>query len=125
MVCLIGELGSGKTTFTQGLARGVGFKGQVASPTFVLVRVYRGRVWTVYHIDFYRVGQDQTGDIGLEDCFGDPQGICVVEWPAAGRGYMPEDRLEVRLIYGEDEDTRRLSLRAFGPRSRRLLESLK
>ncbi|MBI5882565.1 MAG: tRNA (adenosine(37)-N6)-threonylcarbamoyltransferase complex ATPase subunit type 1 TsaE [Elusimicrobia bacterium] len=123
-VFLIGDLGSGKTTFTQGVALGAGFRGQVASPTFVLVRRYEARVVTIYHIDFYRVAAGETRDIGLEDCIGDPKAACVVEWPAAGEGYLPPDRLEVRLAYGGAEDERKVSVKAFGPRPRELLGKL-
>ncbi|MBI4677375.1 MAG: tRNA (adenosine(37)-N6)-threonylcarbamoyltransferase complex ATPase subunit type 1 TsaE [Elusimicrobia bacterium] len=124
VVLLVGDLGSGKTTFTQGIARGAGFGGRVASPTFVLVRVYRAPVWTLYHIDFYRVAEDQTRDIGIEDYVGDPNGICVVEWPAAGKGYLPNARLEVRFSYGRAENERALSIKAFGPRAEGLMRRL-
>lgn len=123
-VFLVGDLGSGKTTFTQGVAEGAGFHGRVSSTTFVLVRVYRAPVLTLYHIDFYRVAEAETREIGLEDYARDPKGVCVVEWPAAGKGYLPEDRLEVRFAYGRAQDERRVVIKAFGPASRRLLRRL-
>ncbi|MBI5623471.1 MAG: tRNA (adenosine(37)-N6)-threonylcarbamoyltransferase complex ATPase subunit type 1 TsaE [Elusimicrobia bacterium] len=123
-VLLVGDLGAGKTTLTQGIALGAGYKGRVSSPTFVLVRVYAARRLTLYHIDFYRVAVDQTRDIGLEDYVSDPGAACVVEWPEAGRGYLPEERLEVRLSYGKAENERKVSFKAFGARARELRQRL-
>ncbi|MFA6317092.1 MAG: tRNA (adenosine(37)-N6)-threonylcarbamoyltransferase complex ATPase subunit type 1 TsaE [Elusimicrobiota bacterium] len=124
-VFLIGGLGAGKTTFVQGVASGAGFRGTVSSPTFVLVRVYRARRATLYHIDFYRVAAGETADIGLEDYISDPRGVCLVEWPDAGSGYLPAERLEVRLAYGKRVDERRVSMKAFGARAKDLLGRLR
>jgi len=124
LVCLYGTLGSGKTTLTQGLARGIGFRGRVTSPTFGLARVYPGRRLTLYHVDLYRVGAGETGDIGLEDFLGDPRAACVVEWPEAAANYYPRDRLEARLRHADRGRSRKLSFSARGPRSRELLRRL-
>lgn len=125
VVCLFGNLGSGKTTLTQGLARGAGFKGRVVSPTFGLARLYRGKRLTLHHLDLYRVGADETGDIGLEDYLGDPGAACVIEWPAAAERYCPSDRLEARLSHADAGESRRIAFSARGPRSRDLLRKLK
>ena len=122
LVCLQGELGSGKTTLTRGLARGAGSRSRVASPTFSLARVYRGPRWAIYHLDLYRVSADQTRDIGLEEFISDPRGICVVEWPQAGAAYYPKDCLEVHLAHAAGG--RRLRFSAKGPRSREIVRRL-
>ena len=124
VVCLFGELGAGKTTLTQGLAAGMGYKGRVTSPTFGLAREYRGRRWSIYHLDLYRVGARQTGDIGIEEYLQDPRGVCVIEWPEAALAYYPKDRLEIRLqaIPG---GRRRIFLRGLGLRSRGVVRRLK
>lgn len=122
IVCLHGDLGSGKTTFTQGIAKGVGFRGLVVSPTFTLVRVYRAKTWTIYHVDLYRVAAGETGDIGVEECLADPRGICVIEWPEAGEAFYPPDRLELRFSHGRREGERRIAASAAGPRSRALIK---
>lgn len=122
LVCLYGELGSGKTTLTRGLARGAGSRVRVLSPTFGLVRVYRASCGPVYHIDLYRVVPKQTRNIGLEEYLGDPCGIAVVEWPMAAEEYYPQDRLEVNLSHVARG--RRLRFRARGPRSREILRRL-
>jgi tRNA threonylcarbamoyladenosine biosynthesis protein TsaE len=84
VVLLLGELGAGKTTFVRGVAQGIGSKADVASPTFQLVRIYRGRV-QLAHVDLYRVESSaELRDLGLEELA--DQGAVVVEWG---------DRLEV------------------------------
>lgn len=122
VVCLYGELGSGKTTLTRGLAWGAGSRNRVASPSFGLARIYRGRRWLIYHVDLYRVAADETRDIGLDEFVSDPRGICVVEWPESGEAYYPADRLEVRLSHVRDG--RKLRFLARGPRSRAMVKSL-
>jgi tRNA threonylcarbamoyladenosine biosynthesis protein TsaE len=122
VVCLFGNLGSGKTTLTKGIAAGAGFKGRVMSPTFGLMRLYRGKRLLLNHLDLYRVAAGETGDIGIEDFLHDPKAACVIEWPEAGEAFYPKDRLEVRLAHVEGG--RRLSFRARGKRSRELLERL-
>jgi tRNA threonylcarbamoyladenosine biosynthesis protein TsaE len=121
-LCLYGDLGSGKTTFTRGLARGAGFEGQIASPTFVLVRTYKAKKVTLYHLDLYRVASGETGDIGIEELLADPKAATVIEWPQAGGDYYPKDRLEISFALGADDDSRRLKISAQGSRSRELLK---
>jgi tRNA threonylcarbamoyladenosine biosynthesis protein TsaE len=78
LVLLTGELGSGKTTFVRGLARGTGASAPVASPTFQLVRIYPGRI-QLAHVDLYRLGSNaEVADLGLEELL--DQGVVVVEW---------------------------------------------
>lgn len=122
VVCLFGNLGSGKTTLTQGVAAGAGFRGRVVSPTFGLARLYRAKGLTLYHLDLYRVGED-TADIGLEDFLGDPAGVCLIEWPEAAKDYLPRERLEARLSHRKEG--RRLAFKARGKRARELLRRLK
>jgi len=122
VICLYGNLGSGKTTLTKGLAKGAGCRGRVMSPTFGLAREYRGKRLTLHHLDLYRVDADQTGDIGIEDFVRDPRAACVIEWPEAGEIFYPKDRLEVRLAHAAG--ARRLAFKARGKRSRALLAGI-
>jgi tRNA threonylcarbamoyladenosine biosynthesis protein TsaE len=85
VVCLSGDLGAGKTVFTRGLARGLGYTGRVTSPTFALMNVYDGGRLTVYHFDLYRLdGEEDLESIGCEEYF-DSGGVCVLEWPERGK----------------------------------------
>ncbi len=122
IVCLQGNLGAGKTAFVEGAARGAGFKGDVMSPSFGLVRIYRTQKLNLYHLDLFRVSELETSEIGLEDCFGDPKGASLIEWAASGRLYLPSDRLEISFEY--QKEGRQISFRALGARARKLLESL-
>ena len=120
VLALEGPLGSGKTTFTQGFARGAGFKGAVVSPSFGLARRYKTRALTLHHLDLYRLADRDLPNLGLEEYFGDPKAVCVVEWPEVAARELPADRLTIRFEHAED-GARRLTLSAAGPCSRRLL----
>lgn len=114
LVLLAGGLGTGKTAFTQGLARGLGIEGPVTSPTFMLVRFYEGRLRLV-HIDVYRLDHMQElADIGMAEIL-DDDAVTVIEWGDVVRSGLPADFLEVRLEAGEAEDERLLTLVATGP----------
>jgi tRNA threonylcarbamoyladenosine biosynthesis protein TsaE len=113
-LALTGELGAGKTTFVQGLARGLGFTGAVVSPTFTLVREYRGRL-TVYHVDVYRLDRVQDViDLGFEEMTGD-DGVLVVEWGDAVEGLLPAEHLLVELTVPGPDERRRIELAGIGP----------
>jgi tRNA threonylcarbamoyladenosine biosynthesis protein TsaE len=95
-VILTGELGAGKTTLVQGIARGLEVPTPVVSPTFTLVREYRGRV-DVAHVDVYRLDRIQdVMDLGLEE-LGDGEAVLLVEWGDAIEELLPADHLTVEL----------------------------
>lgn len=109
VLALTGEIGAGKTTFVRGLAEGLGVPaGSVASPSFVLVREYRGRI-PLYHADLFRLeGMPQAASVGIED-FYEQGGVTVIEWADQVPGVLPEKYLEVRFEV-VDPETRRLTL---------------
>ena len=101
-----GDLGAGKTAFTRGLARGLGVKEHVTSPTYTIVNEYLGGVMPLFHFDMYRLGsEDELFDIGWEDYL-DRGGVCAVEWSENVWGAM-EDAIVV-TISRIDEDTRKI-----------------
>ncbi|RDW20036.1 tRNA (adenosine(37)-N6)-threonylcarbamoyltransferase complex ATPase subunit type 1 TsaE [Oceanobacillus arenosus] len=101
VVTLEGELGAGKTTFTKGLAKGLGVERTVSSPTFTIVKEYLGRL-PFYHIDAYRL-ENSEEDIGLEEYF-HGSGVTVIEWAKFIEEFLPEDRLNIRINYiGENQ----------------------
>ena len=111
VVALCGELGAGKTCFVQGLARGLGVREAVTSPTFVLMKLYEGRLPLV-HCDVYRLATlADVHDLG-EDVMA-PDAVTVIEWGDSVRSVLPDERLEVDLTHGDD-DQRGLALRATG-----------
>jgi tRNA threonylcarbamoyladenosine biosynthesis protein TsaE len=112
-VILTGELGAGKTTLVQGVARGLDIPGRVTSPTFTLVREYRGRL-DVAHVDVYRLERIQdVVDLGLEE-LGDGEAVLLVEWGDAVEEALPADHLVVELTGGDGEDARRIAVAPAG-----------
>ena len=95
--CLEGDLGTGKTVFTQGFARGLGVEGPVNSPTFTILQQYEDGRLPLYHFDVYRIGDvEEMEEIGYEDCFYG-QGVCLVEWPSLVREILPEEALWIYI----------------------------
>jgi tRNA threonylcarbamoyladenosine biosynthesis protein TsaE len=125
LVVLSGELGSGKTAFAQGVARGLGVTEPVVSPSFTIVREYEGR-FPVAHVDVYRIDRlQELHDLGFDELLDDR--VTLVEWGDAAGPLLPADRLEVRLTSaGETEREIRLSAHgeSWQARSRRLDEVL-
>ena len=126
-IALAGELGSGKTTFAQGLARGLGFEGHVVSPTFTLVREYRPARLPVIHADVYRLERVQDVlDLELEQSAED--GVLLVEWGDAVEALLPDGHLVVELAIDDPGDERTIVVRTEGrtwlPRWERLERQL-
>jgi tRNA threonylcarbamoyladenosine biosynthesis protein TsaE len=99
VVALSGELGAGKTTFTQGLAAALGITGAVASPTFVLERQYvTNRGFHLHHFDWYRLERlEDVQFLGVEELFGDPRSVVVIEWPERALQLLPQTTIHIRL----------------------------
>jgi tRNA threonylcarbamoyladenosine biosynthesis protein TsaE len=123
-VCLYGELGSGKTNFTYGIAQGLKVQEQyITSPTFTFVNEYEGRV-PLYHIDLYRLhGPGELQSIGFEEYI-DSDGATVIEWAEQAEEELPENRLDVYLS-DVSENSRELGFFAEGERYGKLLADLK
>ncbi|MFD1038628.1 tRNA (adenosine(37)-N6)-threonylcarbamoyltransferase complex ATPase subunit type 1 TsaE [Virgibacillus byunsanensis] len=102
VITLTGELGAGKTTFTKGIANGLGVKRNVNSPTYTIVKEYEGEL-PLYHMDVYRL-EDSDEDIGFSEYF-NGDGISVVEWAEFIEEYLPSERLNITLS-SLDEKTR-------------------
>jgi tRNA threonylcarbamoyladenosine biosynthesis protein TsaE len=96
-LALHGDMGVGKTTFVQGLARGLGVQAQVTSPTFAIYSVYRGDPRTLLHLDAYRLENEQQVDALLLDEFLVPPWCLAVEWPDKLAGWLPADALHLTL----------------------------
>ena len=115
IICLIGDLGSGKTTLVKGIAQGLGLNpSQINSPTFVLMNAYKGK-WPLYHFDLYRLQKaKEVLPLDYEEYFyGD--GIAVVEWAERLGPLLPKECLKVELSY-QDEEKRLIKLSAQGGR---------
>lgn len=122
VIWLRGELGAGKTTLAQGIARGLGVSEPVISPTFTLIREHRGRL-PFFHADAYRLeGTEQAADLGLQEYF-ERGGVFAIEWPEHIADALPEERLEVLLENGADEH-RRVTITAVGERCEKRMKEL-
>ena len=113
---LNGDLGVGKTVFTQGLARGLGIEEQVSSPTFTIVQVYEEGRLPFYHFDVYRIGDvEEMDEVGFEDyVMGD--GVSMIEWADLIREILPEKRTEVTIEKDLEKgfDYRRITINEIG-----------
>ena len=108
VVCLEGDLGAGKTTFTQGLAAALGVEGRVTSPTFCLVQEHRGNGVLLVHMDLYRLrGEDDVVAIGWEDYLADGA-ILVVEWPERAGSLIPAEARRVTFTHLDGDEHRRI-----------------
>ena len=95
--CLNGDLGVGKTVFTQGFAAGLGIAEPVNSPTFTILQEYDDGNMPFYHFDVYRIGDvSEMDEIGYEDCFYG-EGVCLIEWSNLIREILPEHSVEVTI----------------------------
>ncbi|KAB7704486.1 tRNA (adenosine(37)-N6)-threonylcarbamoyltransferase complex ATPase subunit type 1 TsaE [Bacillus aerolatus] len=120
VLLLEGDLGAGKTTFTQGLAKGLGVSRNVNSPTFTIIKEYKGRL-PLYHMDVYRVS-DAEEDLGFDEYFYG-NGVCVVEWAHLIEQQLPEHYLKV-MISHKGNDEREIRLEPTGSRYVRISEEL-
>ncbi len=110
VICLVGELGAGKTIFSKGFAKALGIKDTITSPTFNIIKEYNNGELPFYHMDVYRL--DDNSDIGIEDYY-NKNGVTIIEWADLVIDKLPEERLEIEFKI-TDEDTRLLILKPYG-----------
>ena len=105
VIALHGDLGSGKTTFVQGFAKGLGIEKNIISPTFIIMRTYTMKHGNFYHVDLYRIGnKKEVEDIGLLELMTDPHNIVAIEWPEKFENLLPDKRKDLFFEYkGNDE----------------------
>lgn len=96
--CLGGDLGVGKTVFTQGFARGMGIEEAVSSPTFTIIQQYDGKNMSFYHFDVYRIADiEEMEEIGYEDYFYG-EGVCLIEWAKLIEELLPKNRTTITIM---------------------------
>ena len=118
-ICLIGDLGSGKTVFVKAFAHALGIDEHITSPTFNIIKEYEGGELPLYHMDVYRL-EDAKEDIGIEDYF-DKSGVTIIEWADMINDRLPEERLEIKFKI-IDENTRVLRLIPYGRKYEEICE---
>lgn len=118
---LVGDLGSGKTTFVRGLAAGTGSTDRVASPTFTISKVYQAPQFSIYHFDFYRLADAGLAAYELQDLLDDPEIVIVTEWADVVQDVLPVRRLSI--VFDRQSDTARQLTISFDPALRYLVEA--
>ncbi len=111
VICLEGDLGSGKTVFTKGFAGALGIEEAITSPTFNIIKEYTTGELPLYHMDVYRL-DGKVDELGIEEYYS-KGGITIIEWADMIADYLPEERLDIRIKV-LDEDTRVLLLTPHG-----------
>ena len=122
VICLKGELGSGKTVFVKGFAQSLGIDENITSPTFNLVKEYQTGELPLYHMDVYRLEDGDDGTIGLSDYF-TKGGITIIEWSDIIKDSLPEERLEIKFKV-IDEENRVLMMVPYGEAYEDLLNAV-
>lgn len=123
VICLQGDLGSGKTVFTKGFAASLGIEEAVTSPTFNIIKEYTSGELDLYHMDVYRI-DGKVEDLGIEEYY-TKNGVVIIEWADMIKDYLPEERLEIKIkISEEDEDTRIILITPYGREYEDLCEAV-
>ena len=104
IICLSGDLGSGKTTFTQGLLKGLKIKGPYTSPTFAIIKEYKTKQSTAYHIDAYRINSKSLIELGFKDFAGKENSITIIEWPEKIKGLIPTTALYISFQWLSEKE---------------------
>ena len=120
VICLRGDLGSGKTVFTKGIANALGIDETITSPTFNIIKEYDGEL-PLYHMDVYRLN-GKVDDLGLEEYY-KKGGVVVIEWADMIEDYLPEERLDIKFKV-VDEDIRVLVIKPYGDKYEEMCEAV-
>lgn len=123
VICLEGDLGSGKTVFTKGFASSLGIEETITSPTFNIIKEYPNPEMDLYHMDVYRLDGAKE-EIGIEEYF-NKGGVTIIEWADMIKDILPEERLEIRFrILDDEEDTRVIVITPIGKKYEDLCEAV-
>ncbi|HBG81747.1 TPA: tRNA (adenosine(37)-N6)-threonylcarbamoyltransferase complex ATPase subunit type 1 TsaE [candidate division CPR2 bacterium] len=121
IILLEGDLGGGKTTFSKGLALGLGVEAEVTSPTFTIEQVYKGRdSLTVFHYDFYRLGGGDIAEMEFLESIKSDKTVVIVEWPQVLKELLPEQRIEIKFTY-LDENKREIEIEGVGEKGEEII----
>ena len=123
VICLQGDLGSGKTMFTKGFAKALEVKEEITSPTFNIIKEYTSGELPLYHMDVYRL-DGKVDDLGIEEYYS-KGGITIIEWADMISDYLPEERLDMKIKNSsEDENKRTIVLIPHGRKYEEVCEAV-
>ena len=123
IVFLRGPIGAGKTVFVKGIARALGLKSSPTSASFSLMKEYKNKKFRLFHIDLFRLEENEVFNLGFEEMLEDEHAIILAEWPDPIRHMLPQDRLEMKFVLKEG-DGRVIEMSSYGPVSDSRLEAL-
>ena len=123
VICLRGDLGSGKTVFTKGFAQAMEITEEVTSPTFNIIKEYLSGDLPLYHMDVYRL-DGQVAELGIEEYF-TKKGVTIIEWADMIPDYLPEKRLDIKIKNSdEDENKRIITITPYGRKYEEICEAV-
>ena len=123
VICLQGDLGSGKTMFTKGFAKAMQVEEEITSPTFNIIKEYTSGELPLYHMDVYRLDV-KVEDLGIEEYY-TKGGVTIIEWADMIPDYLPEERLDIKIkSSNEDEDKRTITLIPHGSKYEEVCEAV-
>ena len=124
LICLEGDLGSGKTIFAKGFANALGIEENITSPTFTIIKEYKSGEMPLYHMDAYRL-EGIAQDLGFDEYY-EGNGLCIVEWPNYIEDQLPKERLEISILRKVDgsEESRCFEFEAIGDKYKAIMEAL-
>ena len=123
VICLRGDLGSGKTVFTKGFAQAMEITDEVTSPTFNIIKEYLSGDMPLFHMDVYRL-DGQVDELGIEEYF-TKKGVTIIEWADMIPDYLPEKRLDIKIKNSqEDENKRTITITPYGRKYEEICEAV-
>ena len=123
VICLMGDLGTGKTVFTKGFAQALEVQEEVTSPTFNIIKEYTSGEMPLYHMDVYRL-DGNVDDLGIDEYY-TKKGVTIIEWADMIPDYLPEKRLDIKIkSSSEDEDKRIITITPYGKKYEDLCEAI-
>ena len=123
VICLEGDLGSGKTVFTKGFAQALGISEDITSPTFTIIKEYTSGELPLYHMDVYRLNGN-VDDLGIEEYY-NKKGVTIIEWADTIEDYLPKNKLVIRIKSSdEDENKRTIIITPHGRKYEELCEAV-
>ena len=105
VICLMGDLGSGKTVFTKGFAKAMEIDDEITSPTFNIIKEYTTGELPLYHMDVYRL-DGKVEDLGIEEYY-NKKGVTIIEWADTIEEYLPKNRLDIKIKTSDDNEKKR------------------
>ena len=123
VICLKGDLGSGKTVFTKGFAQALEVKEEVTSPTFNIIKEYTSGEIPLYHMDVYRL-DGNVDDLGIDEYYS-KKGVTIIEWADMIEDYLPENRLDIKIKSSTDDENKRIiTITPYGRKYEELCEAI-